>query len=309
MTLAARRRALSAGLGERTAFYHVHSYVPVPADEDDVARHRRVRRRVRRRSSARGRDLRRAVPPGEVLAPPGCGSCATSWTCATARPGRVILYPAIDISEGKAVRLRQGDFDAETVYHDDPLEAARAWVDGGRALPARRRPRRRARRGARAACSTSSGSQRELGVPVQYGGGLRSLPAVRDALRAGAERVILGTAAYTDVDFLDDVVAALRRRAWSSPSTPAAALIATAGLDADDADARRGGDRAPAAPRRAPFVYTNVDRDGMLEGPDLDEVRRIAAAVRGRFMYSGGIGALEDLQGAGRACARSTSRA
>ena len=62
-----------------------------------------------------------------------------------------------------------------------------------------------------------------------------------------------------------------------------------------------GGDRAPAAPRRAPFVYTNVDRDGMLEGPDLDEVERIAEVVRGRFLYSGGIGTLDDLRGAARA--------
>ena len=57
------------------------------------------------------------------------------------------------------------------------------------------------------------------------------------------------------------------------------------------------------------FVYTNVDRDGMLEGPDLDEVKRIAAVVRGRFLYSGGIGSLDDLVGAGRRCARSTSAA
>ena len=57
------------------------------------------------------------------------------------------------------------------------------------------------------------------------------------------------------------------------------------------------------------FVYTNVDRDGMLEGPDLDEVRRIAEVVRGRFIYSGGIGSLEDLRGARARCARSTSAA
>ena len=57
------------------------------------------------------------------------------------------------------------------------------------------------------------------------------------------------------------------------------------------------------------FVYTNVDSDGMLEGPDLDEVRRIAGVVRGRFLYSGGIGTLDDLRGAARRCARSTSAA
>ena len=117
----------------------------------------------------------------------------------------MILYPAIDISEGQAVRLVQGDFAEKTVYRDSPLEAARAWVDAGaRFLHVVDLD------GARTGTPRSLGHleqiTRELAVPVQYGGGLRSLPAVRDALRAGAERVILGTAAYTDVDFLDDVL-------------------------------------------------------------------------------------------------------
>jgi phosphoribosylformimino-5-aminoimidazole carboxamide ribotide isomerase len=137
---------------------------------------------------------------------------------------------------------------------------------------------------------------RELRVPVQYGGGLRALPAVRDALRAGAQRVILGTAAYTDIDFLDDVLAAYGDRVIVSVDTRGG-HVSTAGwtettqMPADDVIRRL------QARGVKQLVYTNVDKDGMLEGIDLDEVRRIAEIVRGRFLYSGGIGSLDDLRG------------
>ena len=111
------------------------------------------------------------------------------------------LYPAIDILGGNAVRLVRGDFDAGTVYDEDPLSAARAWTEAG------------ATRlhvvdldGARTGTPVNLEHLRRiagLGVPVQYGGGLRSLEAIQDALAAGAQRVILGTAAFTEPELLD----------------------------------------------------------------------------------------------------------
>jgi phosphoribosylformimino-5-aminoimidazole carboxamide ribotide isomerase len=207
----------------------------------------------------------------------------------------MILYPAIDISEGRAVRLRQGHFDDVTVYRDDPLEAARSWVEAG-ARYLHVVDLDGAREGRPVNVDHLERITRELDVPVQYGGGLRALPAVRDALRAGASRVILGTAAYTDVDFLDDVLAAYGERVVVSVDTRGG-HVSTAGwtettqMPADDVIARlqeRGVKQ---------LVYTNVDKDGMLEGIDLDEVRRIAGIVRGRFLYSGGIGSMADLEG------------
>jgi len=210
----------------------------------------------------------------------------------------VILYPAIDVSEGKAVRLVQGDFDAKTVYEDDPLEAARSWVeDGARFLHVVDLDG--ARSGAPQNLHHLERITAELKVPVQFGGGLRSLPAVRDALRAGADRVVLGTAAYTDVDFLDDVLAGFGERLIVSVDTRGGNL-ATSGwqrttqMRATDVIARlqRRGVRS--------FVYTDVDHDGMLDGPDLDSVRRVADAVRGRFVYSGGIGTVDHLRALAR---------
>jgi phosphoribosylformimino-5-aminoimidazole carboxamide ribotide isomerase len=206
----------------------------------------------------------------------------------------VILYPAIDISEGKAVRLVRGDFDAKTVYQDDPLEAARTWVaEGARFLHVVDLDG--AREGHPVNLHHLERIASQLSVPVQYGGGLRSLPAVRDALRAGAERVILGTAAYTDIDFLDDVLGAFRERMVVSVDTRGGRVSTSGWQQTTQMPADALIDRLQQRGVRS-FVYTNVDKDGMLEGPDLEEVRRIASVVRGRWLYSGGIGKLDDLR-------------
>jgi phosphoribosylformimino-5-aminoimidazole carboxamide ribotide isomerase len=205
----------------------------------------------------------------------------------------LIVYPAIDILDGKAVRLVQGRFEEATTYHDDPVEAARSWVEAGaRYLHVVDLD------GARAGEPRSIEQLRRIvagtGVPVQYGGGLRDVDAVREALQAGAERAIVGTAAFRDVDFLDEVLRTYGARIVVSVDARDG-RVATAGwtqtteLPAEDA-IRRLGARGVAS-----FIYTSVDRDGGLGGPDLEEVARVAEAVRGRFLYSGGIGALEHL--------------
>jgi phosphoribosylformimino-5-aminoimidazole carboxamide ribotide isomerase len=205
----------------------------------------------------------------------------------------VILYPAIDIADGRAVRLVQGDFDAETVYADSPLEAARAWVQAG-ARYLHVVDLDGARTGTAQNLDHVERIAGELGVQLQVGGGLRSVDAVRDVVAAGATRVILGTAAFADVDFLDEVVAEFGERTVVSVDTRGGFASTSGWTETTDLPAvdviERMQDRGVHS-----FVFTNVDRDGMLEGPDLDEVRRVAAAVRGRFMYSGGIGRREDL--------------
>ena len=206
----------------------------------------------------------------------------------------MILYPAIDISEGQAVRLVRGDFAEKTVYRDSPLEAARAWVDAG-ARFLHVVDLDGARTGSPKSLDHLEQIAHQLAVPVQYGGGLRSLPAVRDALRAGAERVILGTAAYTDVDFLDDVLGAFRERVIVSVDTRGGNISTSGWQQTTQMPAESVIERLQNRGVRS-FIYTNVDKDGMLGGPDPEEVRRIAGVVRGRFLYSGGIGTLEHLR-------------
>ncbi|MEA2280763.1 MAG: phosphoribosylformimino-5-aminoimidazole carboxamide ribotide isomerase, partial [Solirubrobacteraceae bacterium] len=207
----------------------------------------------------------------------------------------MILYPAIDISEGKAVRLVKGDFNQVTVYEDSPLEAARAWVDAG-ARFLHVVDLDGARTGSPKSLDHLEQIAQELHVPVQYGGGLRTLPAVRDALRAGAERVILGTAAFNDIDFLDDVLGAFRDRTIVSVDTRGGHVSTSGWQETTQMPAEAVIERLQNRGVRS-FVYTDVDRDGMLGGIDFEKVRRIAQAVRGRFIYSGGIGSLDDLRG------------
>jgi len=118
---------------------------------------------------------------------------------------------------------------------------------------------------------------------------------VREALRAGAERAIVGTAAFRDIDFLDDIVRTFGPRIVVSVDVRGGMIspsgwTQTTQMPAGDA-IRRLGDRGVSS-----FVYTDVDRDGKLEGPDLDDVRHVAESVRGRFLYSGGIGELDHLR-------------
>jgi phosphoribosylformimino-5-aminoimidazole carboxamide ribotide isomerase len=206
----------------------------------------------------------------------------------------MILLPAVDIRDGRAVRLRQGQFDQETVYADDPLEAARSFVEAG-ARFLHVVDLDGARAGEPVNLHHVERITSELDVPVELGGGLRSFASIRRALGAGAARVVLGTAAFTDPDLLDEALAAFTSRILVGVDVRAGQVSVAGwtretqvpGEDAIRRMQRRGVTR---------FVYTNVDRDGMLEGPDLDEVRRVSEAVRGRFLYSGGIGSLQDLE-------------
>jgi phosphoribosylformimino-5-aminoimidazole carboxamide ribotide isomerase len=208
----------------------------------------------------------------------------------------MILLPAVDIRDGRAVRLRQGRFEDETVYAEEPLEAARAFVDAG-ARWLHVVDLDGAREGAPANLEHLGRIAGELGVPVQFGGGLRSTESIRAALSAGAQRVLVGTAAITDPDLL---AAALEE--WGE--RVAVAVDVRGGRVSVSGWTEQTGVTAEQLIQRLQehgverFVYTNADRDGMLEGVDLDEVRRIAAAVCARchFTISGGVGSLEDLQ-------------
>jgi phosphoribosylformimino-5-aminoimidazole carboxamide ribotide isomerase len=206
----------------------------------------------------------------------------------------MIFLPAIDIRGGRAVRLRQGHFEDETVYADDPLEAARAWVDEG-ARQLHVVDLDGAREGRPVNLNHLERIAQELEVPVQYGGGLRSEMAVRDALLAGAQRVVLGTAAYNDLDFLDAVLELWGVRIVVAIDVREGHVSVSGWTKATQMLPENVIERMQERGVKQ-FVYTNVDRDGMLNGPDIDEVRRMGEVIRGRFLYSGGIGSLDDLK-------------
>ncbi len=206
----------------------------------------------------------------------------------------MILYPAIDIRDGKAVRLIQGDYDQEMAYDDDPVVAARRWVDGG------------ARwlhvvdlDGARAGEPVNLEHVRRIvgavTVPVQLGGGLRDSKKVEEAISAGAERIVLGTAAVRDPEMAEAIAAAHGERVVVSVDSRSGKVAAEGWTESSDLGTTEViaalSDRGV---RR--FVYTPVEVDGLMEGPDLDSLREAAKATDGELIYSGGIGSLDDLR-------------
>jgi phosphoribosylformimino-5-aminoimidazole carboxamide ribotide isomerase len=208
----------------------------------------------------------------------------------------VRLYPAIDILAGNAVRLVRGDFDAKKVYDQDPLSAARAWVaDGAEYLHVVDLDG--AKQGHPANLEHLRRIVGEAGVPVQYGGGLRSTDAVEQALDAGAARVILGTVAFTDPDVLVECLREHGAERILVGVDVRDGHVATHGwLERTDTHARDAFRELRERGARH-FVFTNIDHDGMLDGANREEVAWVArAAGEGSVIFSGGIGQRQDLK-------------
>ena len=206
----------------------------------------------------------------------------------------MILYPAIDIRGGRAVRLTQGDYNRETAYDADPVDAAERWAEGGAEwlhvvdLD-----------GARSGTASNLNHVRRIvdavDVPLQLGGGLRDGGAVERALDAGAERVVIGTAALRDAEFLDAMLDEHGQRV-------VVGVDARGGMAATEGWLETSDEPAPALIRAladrgaSRLVFTPIEVDGTMEGPRLAELREIAGDLDAELIYSGGVGALEHLR-------------
>jgi phosphoribosylformimino-5-aminoimidazole carboxamide ribotide isomerase len=210
----------------------------------------------------------------------------------------VNLYPAIDILGGNAVRLVKGDFDAKKVYDEDPLSAARAFAEeGARWLHVVDLDG--AKTGAPVNLEHLRAITSELGLPVQFGGGLRSDVAVQEAFEAGARRVILGTAIFSDPELPYRAMAEHGHENVLISIDARNGFVATHGwLEATELPAQEAIERWSDGERGVKrFVFTNIDHDGMLQGPDLESTQMAAqAAGDGSVILSGGIGELDHLR-------------
>jgi phosphoribosylformimino-5-aminoimidazole carboxamide ribotide isomerase len=209
----------------------------------------------------------------------------------------VILYPAIDIRDGHAVRLTRGDYELETIYDTDPLEAARRWVaDGARFLHVVDLDG--AREGRPASLEHARRIVAEVDVPVQLGGGLRDAESVEAALAAGVERVVLGTGAVESPALVEELVVEHGERiAVGVDARGGRVSVSGWTQETGGAPAELIAELSARGVRR--FVYTRVDVDGTMEGPDLEGLRSVAGATEGELIYSGGVGSLEDLAALG----------
>lgn len=220
----------------------------------------------------------------------------------------MLVIPAIDLRRGHCVRLRQGRYEDETVYFDDPVRMAQLWrvmnakvvhvVD----LDAARTAAPDAAAGGdgapvaadnRAVIAAIAGA---LDIPVQVGGGIRTMADVEAVLGLGVYRVVLGTAAVRDPDLVEEAV---RRHGCSR---------IVVGIDARDGEVRTEGWEqgsgvsasalAVEMERRGVrrFIYTDIARDGTLEGPNVEAYRQLAAELKkARITASGGVGEYRDL--------------
>jgi phosphoribosylformimino-5-aminoimidazole carboxamide ribotide isomerase len=206
----------------------------------------------------------------------------------------MIIYPAIDMRQGRCVRLLQGRAEQETVYFEDPVAVARRWeaegadwlhlvdLDG--------------------AMSEGSGNRAiakrifaALRIPVQFGGGLRTMKDLDEIMEAGAARVVVGTAAVQHPELLAEGLQRFGERI-------------VVGIDARDGRVATHGWNQVGSLEAVAFaktlarsgvqrvVYTDISKDGMLVGPNLEATKRLAADSQLKVVASGGVASLDDLR-------------
>ncbi|HEY6319787.1 MAG TPA: 1-(5-phosphoribosyl)-5-[(5-phosphoribosylamino)methylideneamino]imidazole-4-carboxamide isomerase [Acidimicrobiia bacterium] len=203
------------------------------------------------------------------------------------------LYPAIDVLAGRAVRLLRGDFDAETVYADDPVAVARSFAMAGATwihvvdLDA-------ARTGEPANLAVVGAIASAVPCLVQAGGGVRSLDAASALLLAGAARVVVGTAALQRPAFVEELCAAHPGRVAVGLDARGTELATAGWTEATGQDLLTHVRRLDAVGVAA-LIVTEIGRDGTMEGPALDQLGDVLAATDRPVIASGGVGRLEDL--------------
>ena len=206
----------------------------------------------------------------------------------------MLIYPAIDIKNGKAVMLTQGKFDKETIYYEKPQEVAKMWeekgaqilhivdLDGAMEGESRNLP-------------VIEAIVKAVNIPIQLGGGIRSLEAIDKLLAIGVDRVILGTKAIEDRDLLkqaladygDKIVVAIDGkdgyvavRGWTETSKTAVLDFAK---------------RVEALGVKT-MVYTDIGHDGMLKGPNFEGIKKMKDNLSMNIIASGGVSSREDVE-------------
>jgi phosphoribosylformimino-5-aminoimidazole carboxamide ribotide isomerase len=206
----------------------------------------------------------------------------------------VIVIPAIDLREGRCVRLREGRDDARTVFSDDPVAMAERWAAAG------------AERlhvvdldGAFAGAPRQTALIAKIvdavrPVPVEAGGGLRDLAAVESVLEAGATWPVVGTRAAVDAAFLAEVCRRFPERIVVAADARGERVVIRGWTEGSELTVVELGRRAREAGAAA-LLYTDVSRDGTELGPNVEATRALAEAVRTPVLASGGVGRVEDL--------------
>ena len=203
------------------------------------------------------------------------------------------VIPAIDLRGGLCVRLRQGDYHRETVFSDDPVAMAMRWEDEGAELihlvdldgakegrPVNVEPVRRI--------------AERVSTPCQLGGGVRDQETIAAWLDAGLSRVIVGTAALRDPDWFRAMIRAYPGKLVLGLDARGGRVAVAGWQETSEVEASALARRFEDLPLAA-IVYTDISRDGTLEGPNLEATAELARRVKTPVIASGGVGSLDDL--------------
>jgi phosphoribosylformimino-5-aminoimidazole carboxamide ribotide isomerase len=204
------------------------------------------------------------------------------------------IIPAIDILNGRCVRLKQGRYDAETVYSKDPVEMAKKWESEG-AKRLHVVDLDGARTGIPNNIEIIKSIAKELNIPVQTGGGIRNFDLIKELIDFGIDRIILGTTAVKNPNLLakvcekfgEQIAVAIDAKegrvateGWTQVSKKDTLTLAR---EAIDLGVKR-------------FIYTDISRDGMLQGPNCEGIKNFVSQIRVPVIASGGISSKEDIE-------------
>lgn len=205
----------------------------------------------------------------------------------------MIIFPAIDIKDGKCVRLTQGNYNKVNVYSDSPVKVAKEWENQG-ALYLHIVDLDGAKSGESQNAAIIKDIAKKTNIPVQVGGGIRSLTTMETYLNAGIDRVILGTAAIKDPDFLHAAIV-------NYPSQTVVSIDARNGLVATDGWTETSTITAVQLVKEleqkglGTTIYTDILKDGMLKGPNIKELTRMQQATSINIIASGGVTTIDDI--------------
>jgi phosphoribosylformimino-5-aminoimidazole carboxamide ribotide isomerase len=206
----------------------------------------------------------------------------------------MLIIPAIDLKEGKCVRLERGVMSTATVYSDDPTTTAKRWeLEGAQWLHVvdldgafAKQPRNREAIGS---------IVQSVDIPVQVGGGVRTLETLSTYFELGVQRVVLGTAAHKDPELLVQACGEFPGKVVLGIDSRKGRVAVEGWSQTTEIEAKELATKFEKLPLAA-IVYTDISRDGMGSGPNIEATRRLALAVNIPVIASGGVGSLEHIQ-------------
>ena len=203
------------------------------------------------------------------------------------------LYPAIDLYEGKVVRLEKGDFNKITIYSTDPTAFAQKWESQG-ARWIHVVDLEGAKTGVQKNLEHVLKIRKSVKCRIQFGGGLRSLETIESVLKQGIDRVVVGTKAL-DLAFLEMALAKFNDRLAIGLDSKNAVVQTQGWLDGQNPTLDEAIRQLNDFPVET-IIFTDIQKDGMMQGPNFPELEKVLKAAKANVILSGGVSRIEDLQ-------------